>query len=816
MNSPNLPAKAPGDSARDLVDRHGLYLRRLARALVRDEAAASDLEQETWRAALEHREPLREPRAWLAATAKRLAWTAGRSERRRADRERRAAKPESSVSASLDAGDLLQNALRQLDEPFRGVVVARYLEGLEPREIAERDGTALGTVKSRLKRGLAKLREGLDAEHGGERRAWCQVLVAGLAGRAGDFGLASAAAAVNSVSENSHAIAQVPRTGATAPTIPGGLWTAALAMKLTLLAIVPLIAAALLWSRGYGGEPLESPVLNSPRTAAAEAHLDEPEALASDGAAEQREVAEAPAVAPENAADAEFELSLAVEVLDEFGRPAPGASVAIAPVGQPFNRVGYTNLAGELEVSWKCREASMQVDVIVRSGSTDLTGIRRLDVQSEATRRLSVRAQLDKGSKYGSHFASDNSEGASAGAQEEPQFPECLTADDGTIAFRMLESIVVFDEYELTSTGAHADGPESKDAAPQQGTISGTVLDALGQPVPGYAICWKALPEDQETSRPVREQRVLTSSDGAFEIVTPAGNVHCTAGPRGNVATLRASLAGGEVRTWNPVISHSRDIMVQVVHPKGGDVDHIILEASYDDGETLWIGRALTSDTGHATLLDWPQPITDVAFIAPEKIASVPVLMLRGVTAGVSFPFTLPSDSDVTVLPVQATLRKDAELGTSLVGLHVFNSSMTAGVRLWAPVPHGNTCNVVLPGGEWEVQAIWKHGVASPSRRVLVDGDQPIDLGVLEAPLPAFLIVPEELSDSKRLEIDLCLSAIDISVYDSGEFLDEIPKDRTFTLPAGRYRTRLTDHEGQVRESEVTLAEGDRHELTLP
>jgi RNA polymerase sigma-70 factor (ECF subfamily) len=52
--------------------------------------------------------------------------------------------------------------LRRLPEPFRTVVVLRDLEGLSYDEIAEILGAHLGTVKSRLMRGRAMLRQNLD------------------------------------------------------------------------------------------------------------------------------------------------------------------------------------------------------------------------------------------------------------------------------------------------------------------------------------------------------------------------------------------------------------------------------------------------------------------------------------------------------------------------------------------------------------------------------------------------------------------------------------------------------------------------------
>ena len=48
--------------------------------------------------------------------------------------------------------------LRQIDEPFRSVVILRDIEGFSYEEVAEILGIQLGTVKSRLMRGRAQLK----------------------------------------------------------------------------------------------------------------------------------------------------------------------------------------------------------------------------------------------------------------------------------------------------------------------------------------------------------------------------------------------------------------------------------------------------------------------------------------------------------------------------------------------------------------------------------------------------------------------------------------------------------------------------------
>lgn len=70
------------------------------------------------------------------------------------------AAPESQVAAAM-RDRALQEALAELPPDFRAVVVLHHFEGLEVQEIAIRLGLPEGTVKSRLGRARAKLRDRL-------------------------------------------------------------------------------------------------------------------------------------------------------------------------------------------------------------------------------------------------------------------------------------------------------------------------------------------------------------------------------------------------------------------------------------------------------------------------------------------------------------------------------------------------------------------------------------------------------------------------------------------------------------------------------
>src|SRR5688572_30463784 len=154
--------------------RHASWVRRLARRLVLDEAAADDLVQETliaaWRRPADGERPLR---PWLASIARNFARQSARSESARREREELAARPEALDDASevlerLELQRELVDAVRALGEPYRTTILLRYMEGLSCARIARRQGVPAATVRSRAQRGLEELRRRLLDRRGGD------------------------------------------------------------------------------------------------------------------------------------------------------------------------------------------------------------------------------------------------------------------------------------------------------------------------------------------------------------------------------------------------------------------------------------------------------------------------------------------------------------------------------------------------------------------------------------------------------------------------------------------------------------------------
>ncbi|MFO0981446.1 MAG: sigma-70 family RNA polymerase sigma factor [Planctomycetota bacterium] len=163
----------------ELLLAESTALRALAARLMLDPGCADDLVQDTFVAALSAPpRSITSLRGWLGRVLQRFALRERRSMARRARRERVAARAEATEStAAIVQRVALQrtivSALLDLAEPYRSTVVLRFFEDLTPSAIAAREHVPLGTVRSRLRRGLEMLRERLRREHGHDPLVAC-------------------------------------------------------------------------------------------------------------------------------------------------------------------------------------------------------------------------------------------------------------------------------------------------------------------------------------------------------------------------------------------------------------------------------------------------------------------------------------------------------------------------------------------------------------------------------------------------------------------------------------------------------------------
>src|SRR5262245_9101153 len=94
----------------ELLLEHSVWMRRLARSLVRDVERAEELSQETWLRVLQHPPRLDRPfRGWIATVMRNLVRAERRGSARRGERERLSARGEAEPSSH----ELLERALLQ-------------------------------------------------------------------------------------------------------------------------------------------------------------------------------------------------------------------------------------------------------------------------------------------------------------------------------------------------------------------------------------------------------------------------------------------------------------------------------------------------------------------------------------------------------------------------------------------------------------------------------------------------------------------------------------------------------------------------------
>jgi RNA polymerase sigma factor (sigma-70 family) len=168
-----LVARGDEDALGELYDRVSRIAYGLAMRVLRDDRLAEDAVQEgflaVWRNAAAFRAERAKASTWVLTLVHRRAVDLVRRE------ERRRAEPLSEEAATGGVGEAtdeaawlrfererVQAALRQLPDVQREALELAYYGGFSQSELAERLGVPLGTIKSRMFAGLARLRELLD------------------------------------------------------------------------------------------------------------------------------------------------------------------------------------------------------------------------------------------------------------------------------------------------------------------------------------------------------------------------------------------------------------------------------------------------------------------------------------------------------------------------------------------------------------------------------------------------------------------------------------------------------------------------------
>lgn len=156
---------------RSVVELHQSAVYRFCLRFLGDEALAKDTTQDVFLTLWKHRADYDERgklesyllsiarRRCLAAVKKRRSYAGLQQQLTAAGASERVA--QTNLEA-LEAAAVIAHRLGEMPAQYAEIVILRHLEGLELKEIAAVTGLRLGTVKSRLGRGLAALRQELS------------------------------------------------------------------------------------------------------------------------------------------------------------------------------------------------------------------------------------------------------------------------------------------------------------------------------------------------------------------------------------------------------------------------------------------------------------------------------------------------------------------------------------------------------------------------------------------------------------------------------------------------------------------------------
>ncbi len=866
MPPPAMPA--------DLLLRHANGLRQLARGLVADEHAAEDVLQETWLAAL-RTPPAPRPGAeaggvgaWLGGVARRLARKRRRGERRRDERERRVAREEpiASVDEELARREILRHvveAVLSLEEPYQTVVVLRYYEDLPPRDIAERLGCPVATVKSQLHRARAKLRDRLDGAVG-ERGQWALAL-AGVFGW--DRALPAAATAAG--------------TGASL----GGLameWK--LAMAVAGLAAVGYVGVELgaggaladvLPGGSEGRRVVATSAAEGGRAVIAAAPGDEDEAAPGQGrvavaaTATPGRILEGPVAGP-------YAFAVELEVLDAHDLPAPGVEVDVAPPGHPWTSWGTTGLDGKLRVEWRGHTPAQVLAVGIRSAPD--APIWRLDCRAGTTtrRRFALRPltlgqvaeplvevvdgvavhegyRLRAGDPSGNEvrFGLQTEVRGAVELHERASFVErganvvvegpCLRESTAGVAGRLfrwpaetVQEVVSANVELVVGTRLHRIRLVPEDntfelidvsfgESDELVRVQGVVRDAGGEPVPGAVVVAPGL-EHRPTG--------IADADGAFSLRLPPGGVYELRAGGGDHGQDRtdldlSELEGGAVASWDPLLDRGHELVGRLVDDTGRALDDWGVAYLRAEDDLPWHDVAPTGADGRFAIPNLPDRAGAVQVRAPEG---------GGLVTWV-FPDVLPGAGEVELVVPAAALEPgrvvarvagaDGEPAQDVQVL-LWQESSGRGVPLGFDAKRGAHVRGHVPPGRYRLVAGSPYG-GYVTADVVVAAGEVVEVAGLALPPSASVsftaVPPEDLDEAlavallRRTEVDsvsatgpveapirAALPPGDYLVYaSSGSFgTPAFP----FTVRAGENAEHVLDLR-TLRPVDVTVAAGE-------
>lgn len=147
----------------DVLLSHRDFVRKLARRLLVCPDDVDEVEQRAWISGWRTQSEIRSARTWLQRVVRHHALDVVRSRSRAVRREARGARDDVQPAvdehlANVELAQRLVDAVLQLDLPERSAILACFYEGLSQRRAARHLGITRDVLRTRLARGLTRLR----------------------------------------------------------------------------------------------------------------------------------------------------------------------------------------------------------------------------------------------------------------------------------------------------------------------------------------------------------------------------------------------------------------------------------------------------------------------------------------------------------------------------------------------------------------------------------------------------------------------------------------------------------------------------------